>query len=89
MKLILVNFEGSINQSMIRSVDEKNSISNSHSSDMECGSVFSSSTYNDDDDSPRSIKRKTTYSGDNNPEFVLIEREIGMCRPVCYLFNYK
>ncbi|UJR38243.1 hypothetical protein I4U23_030916 [Adineta vaga] len=62
----------------------------SHSSDVECGSVFSSSTYgkddnddgdDDDEDSPSSHRRQTTYSGENNRDFELIEREIGMCRP--------
>jgi hypothetical protein len=63
--------------------DNENAISNSHSSDMEFGPAFSSSSYNKDDDSPPSIKRKLTFSGDNNRDFELIEREIGMCRPVC------
>lgn len=68
--------------------DDENAITNSHSSDAECGSVFSSSTYSKSDDSPPSIKRQTTYSGDNNRDFELIEREIGMCRPVCVLIFF-
>jgi hypothetical protein len=66
--------------------DDDNAITNSHSSDAECGSVFSSSTYGKDDESPPLMKRQTTYSGDNNRDFELIEREIGMCRPVCDIF---
>jgi hypothetical protein len=72
-----------LSESMIRSEDDGNAITTSHSSDIECGSVFSSSTYGkDDDDSPPLLKRRTTYSGENNRDFELIEREIGMCRPV-------
>jgi len=67
----------------MRSRDDENEMRNSQSSDAECGSVFSSSTYSD---SPPLTKRQTTYSGDNNRGFELIEREIGMCRPVCYSF---
>ena len=74
-----------VNQSIIRSEDDDNAITNSHSSDVECGSVFSSSAYGKDDDSPPLIKRHTTYSGENNRDFELIEREIGMCRPVCWI----
>lgn len=67
--------------------DDENAITNSHSSDVERGSVFASSTYSrDDDDSPRLNRRQTTSSGDNNRDFELIEREIGMCRPVCFHF---
>ena len=64
--------------------DDDNSISRSQSSDIECGSVFSSSAYNkdDDDDSPPMMRRQVTHSGENNRDFELIEREIGMCRPV-------
>ncbi|CAF1606489.1 unnamed protein product, partial [Adineta ricciae] len=68
--------------------DESNRMTNSHTSDVECGSVFSSSTYgkddeddDDDEDSPPLQKRSTTYSGENNRDFELIERDIGMCRP--------
>lgn len=75
-----------MNQSIIRSEDDDNPITNSHSSDVECGSVFASSAYGrDDDDSPPLIKRQTRYSGENNRDFELIEREIGMCRPVCLI----
>ena len=70
--------------------DESNRMTNSHTSDVECGSVFSSSTYGkddeDDDDDEDSLplqKRSTTYSGENNRDFELVERDIGMCRPVC------
>lgn len=73
----------------MRFSDDDNAIINSHSSDVECGSVFSSSSYGkDDDDSPPLIKRHTTYSGENNRDFELIEREIGMCRPVCIFIVY-
>jgi hypothetical protein len=75
-----------ISQSMTRYHDEEdeddNSISNSRSSDIECGPAFSSSMSSRDNDSPRLFKRQPTNSGDNY-SFEFIEREIGMCRPVC------
>jgi len=76
-----------MHESVTRFNDDENAIVNSHSSDIECGSVFSSSAYGRDDDSPPLTKRKITYSGENNRDFELIEREIGMCRPVCSLFS--
>jgi hypothetical protein len=80
----LIKFEGSISQSTTRDDEDEddNSMSNSRSSDIECGPAFSSSMSSRDDDSPRSFKRKPTNSGDNY-SFEFIEREIGMCRPVC------
>jgi hypothetical protein len=71
---------------MIRSGDDENSITNSRSSDVERGSAFVSSTYSD---SPPLAKRQLTSSGDNNGVFEFIEREIGMCRPVCYNFIFN
>ncbi|CAF0936928.1 unnamed protein product [Adineta steineri] len=76
---------GSMNESGIKYHSNENAILNSHSSDVECGSVFSSSTYgkddDDDDDSLPIIGRQVTYSGEINRDFELIEPEVGMCRP--------
>ena len=58
-------------------------MSNSHSSDIECGPAFSSSISSRANDSPRMSKRQNANSGSNNQGFEFIEREIGMCRPVC------
>ncbi|CAF3441805.1 unnamed protein product [Rotaria sp. Silwood1] len=72
---------GSINKSVIQSEDDENILSNSHSSDIECGSVFSSSSYGRDDDSSFLNKRQLKTNGENNGGFEFIDREIGMCRP--------
>ena len=67
-----------------------NSLATSQSSDAECGSVFASSAYgHNDDDSPPLMRRQTTSSGENNRDFELIEREIGMCRPVGLLSLHR
>jgi hypothetical protein len=75
-----------MNESIVRSQHDDNAMAQSQSSDVECGSVFSSSAYgrndDDDEDSPPLLKRQATHSGENNRDFELIEREIGMCRPV-------
>ncbi|CAF4183246.1 unnamed protein product, partial [Rotaria sp. Silwood2] len=68
---------GSIHNSVIQSEDDENVLSNSHSSDVEHGSVFSSSSYDRDDDSSFLNKRQMKNSGD----FEFIDREIGMCQP--------
>jgi hypothetical protein len=65
--------------------DDENSMSNSRSSDMEFGAAFATSMSSQDNDSPRSFKRQPTNSGDNY-SFEFIEREIGMCRPVCSIY---
>lgn len=67
--------------------DDENILSKSHSSDIECGSVFSSSSYGRDDDFPSTNQRHTINSAEINRDFELIEREIGMCRPVCFIFS--
>ena len=61
-------------------------MSNSRSSDMEGGPAFSTSISSRDNDSPRMNKRQNANSGNNNQGFEFIEREIGMCRPVCDIF---
>lgn len=58
-------------------------MSNSRSSDMEGGPAFTSSVSSRDNDSPRMSKQQNANSGNNNQGFEFIEREIGMCRPVC------
>ena len=63
---------------------DENSLSNSRSSDMEFGPAFATSVSSRDNDSPRLFKRQPTNSGDNF-SFEFIEREIGMCRPVCLI----
>ena len=63
--------------------DDEDSMSNSHLSDIERGPAFSSSISSGVDDSPRLMRRQNTNSGDQNQGFEFIEREIGMCRPVC------
>ena len=79
-------FTGSISESMMQHGDNENILSNDHSTDMEHGSVFSSSSSSKDDDFPPLNQRQTTLSGEKNRNFEFIEREIGMCRPVCYFF---
>ena len=59
-----------------------NALASSQTSNVQCGSVFSSSTCSDDENSPPFSRRKNVHSGDYNPDFEFIEREIGMCRPV-------
>lgn len=67
--------------------DEDKPMITSQSSDIEGGSVFSSSAYSRDEDSPPMPRRQPTHSGENNRDFELIEREIGMCRPVSLPFS--
>ena len=58
---------------------------NSRSSDMDGGPAFSTSVSSRADDSPRMSKRQNANSGNNKQGFEFIEREIGMCRPVCHI----
>ena len=67
--------------------EEDNLMSNSRSSDMEGGPAFSTSISSRDNDSPRMSQRQNANSGNNNQGFEFIEREIGMCRPVCRIYH--
>lgn len=69
--------------------EDGNFMSNSQSSDIECGAAFSSSISSRDNDSPRMSKRQNANSGNNNQGFEFIEREIGMCRPVCHVHCFE
>ena len=63
--------------------DDENLMLNSRSWDIEGGPAFSTSISSRDNDSPQMNKRQNANSGNNNQGFEFIEREIGMCRPVC------
>lgn len=68
--------------------NEENPMTQSQASDVECGSVFSSSTYSKNGDSPPSLRRQKKNSDDHSRDFEFIEREIGMCRPVRVFFFF-
>ncbi|CAF3407371.1 unnamed protein product [Rotaria socialis] len=72
---------GSLDRSVIQSEDDGNVLSNSHSDDIERGSVFASSSFDKDDDSPLFNQQQMRNIGENNGGFEFIDREIGMCRP--------
>ena len=77
----------------IHDATHSSSMFSSQSSDIEGGPVFSSSTYDDEDDDgdgrgdendDRSVAariREATITEDNKFDFELIQPEIGMCRP--------
>lgn len=77
--------QDSISRSTVQ-LENENVFTTSRSSDIESGPAFSSSFGRDDDS--LSLKRQQIINNtENNRDFEFIEREIGMCRPVCYCFS--
>ncbi len=66
--------------------EQESSMLDSRSSDIEYGPAFSSSMSSRNNDSLTSNRRENTSNVAKHQGYEMLEREIGMCRPVCSIY---